>query len=184
MALVLRAAEQTGPAALAADAGGSTAIVLRGDKAVVAARRKGGLRKRTAAEIEEDELIEQAASVARPAIDRAVLESDVSQRASLATMNPKSAEHLRYAEKCWDEFCVEYNCVPSAGSYPAVRDVKCFAASMTRSRKRVCLAHRDEDGPAPLGVAQTSSRNWLRQVRAARVAVACPTTVLLVGLPC
>ena len=76
-----------------------------------------------------------------------------------------SAEHLRSAERAWDEFAAAQDCAPAPGEYSSVDDVKRFAASMTRSRKRAGLAQRDSvDEPARQGGGRTSTTNWLRQV--------------------
>ena len=170
-ALVVRGADDAGATVEGADADGSacTTLVLRGDSQVVKARREACRpRKRTSAQAAEEALLAEERSGARPTVDVSVLDADLS-RASLAGMGcEKSAEHLRGAERAWDEFAAAYGCVPPAGGYPDVQDVKRFAASMTRTRKRACLAQRErEDEPARAGVDRTSSTNWLRQVRAA-----------------
>ena len=39
-----------------------------------------------------------------------------------------SAEHLRSAERAWDEFAATQDCAPAPGEYSSVDDVKRFAA--------------------------------------------------------
>ena len=146
---------------------GTTAQVLRGDVEVVRARREAcRSHKRSSAAVDE-ELVDAELRSARPTVDRATLDSDIAPSGSLGRMGcEKSAEHLRGAERAWDDFASAHGCAPGSGEYPAVDDVKRFAASMTRTRKRLCLAQRESDGePARPGVGRTSSTNWLRQVR-------------------
>ena len=166
-AAVELAGEAEEPDIEGADAGGTTSDLLVGDKEEVRARREACRRKqkalRSEAEEEEDALIEAERRLVRPRIDDDTLARDVAP-APLAQMGcEKSAEHLRTAERAWEEFASTHECVPASDEYPSVDSVKKFAASMTRTRLRACLAQRDsEEEPARAGVASRSSRNWLK----------------------
>ena len=145
---------------------GTTAKVLRGDVQVVRARRAACRKEKRSREAADEELVEAELRSARPTVDRATLGADIAPLGTLGRMGcEKSAAHLRSAERAWDEYAAAMDCAPATGEYPSVNDVKRFAASMTRTRKRACLAQRDsEDEPARQGGGRTSTTNWLRQV--------------------